>query len=83
MILPARESELTVIVPCKSPAGVLAFGTLMQVLSLIWEAVINEEIESGGLMKNLHSTMEALLLKRANTPEYEVASLQDLWSTYV
>lgn len=84
VILPARESELTVIVPCNSPAGVLAFGTLMQVLSLIWEAVIHDEIESGnGLMAELHKTMEELLLKRAHTPEYEVASLQDLWSANV
>jgi len=80
IILPARESELTIIVPCNSPAGVLAFGTLMQVLSLIWEAVIHDHIESGELISELHKTMEELLLKRANTPEYEVASVQNLWS---
>jgi DNA-binding MurR/RpiR family transcriptional regulator len=84
VILPARESEVTVIVPSNSPAGVMAFGTLMQVLSLIWEAVITEQVESDDARKQeLHKTMEALLLKRASTPEYEVASLQDLWSTYV
>lgn len=84
VILPARESELTVIVPCTSPAGVMAFGTLMQVLSLIWEAVVNEQVASDDAIKDeLHKTMEELLLKRANTPEYEVASLQDLWSTYI
>ena len=84
VILPARESELTVIVPCDSPASVMAFGTLMQVLSLIWEAVITEQVESDDARKEeLHKTMEELLRKRANTPEYEVASLQDLWSTYV
>ncbi|MDF1513914.1 MAG: MurR/RpiR family transcriptional regulator [Anaerolineae bacterium] len=82
VILPARESELTVIVPSKSPAGVLAFGTLMQVLSLIWEAVVMEQIESGILTGELHKTMEQLLKKRAETPEYEVSSLQDLWSQY-
>jgi DNA-binding MurR/RpiR family transcriptional regulator len=84
VILPARESELTVIVPSNSPAGVMAFGTLMQVLSLIWEAVISEQLESDDDRKNeLHKTMEELLLKRANTPEYEVASLQELWSANV
>lgn len=84
VILPARASELTVIVPCNSPAGVMAFGTLMQVLSLIWEAVIHEQIDSDTDIKTeLHKTMEELLQKRASTPEYEVASLQDLWSTYV
>ena len=84
VILPARASELTVIVPCNSPAGVMAFGTLMQVLSLIWEAVIHEQIDSDTDLKTeLHRIMEELLQKRASTPEYEVSSLQDLWSTYV
>ena len=83
VILPARESELTVIVPSKSPAGVLALGSLMQVLSLIWEAVVNEQIESGELLQGeLQKIMEELLLKRANTPEYEVASLQEMWRPY-
>ena len=83
VILPARESELTVIVPSNSPAGVMSFGTMMQVLSLIWEAVTNTEDESQDNTKSeLYKTMGDLLLKRANTPEYEPASLQDLWSTY-
>lgn len=82
VVLPARESEVTIIVPGKSPAGVLAFGSLMQVMSLIWEAVVNETLEADkALTETLQHTMEALLVKRAQTPEYEVASLQDLWST--
>jgi DNA-binding MurR/RpiR family transcriptional regulator len=84
VILPARESSLTVIVPSDSPVGGSAFGTLMQVLSLIWEAVVSEQMESNEILKReVHKTMEELLIKRANTPEYEVASLHDLWSTNV
>jgi DNA-binding MurR/RpiR family transcriptional regulator len=83
VVLPARESELTVIVPSKSPAGSMAFGPLMQVLSLMWETVASElAVSEDDVTDNLHKTMEELLQRRANTPEYEVASIQDLWKTY-
>jgi len=73
--LPARKAELTVIVPGKSPIGIPTFGTLMQVASLIWEAVMKERVEAAGeKMEDLQVNMEALLQLRASTPEYEVAT---------
>ncbi|MBN2391780.1 MAG: MurR/RpiR family transcriptional regulator [Anaerolineae bacterium] len=75
--LPARKAELTVIVPGKSPIGVPAFGALMQVASLIWEAVMKERVEAAGeQMKDLQGNMEALLQLRAATPEYEVSTAE-------
>jgi DNA-binding MurR/RpiR family transcriptional regulator len=45
VVLPAREAETTVIVPVKTPAGVPSFGTEMQILSLIWEALATRRKE--------------------------------------
>ena len=73
--LPARKADLTVIVPGKSPIGIPTFGALMQVASLIWEAVMKERVEAAGQkMEDLQVNMEALLQLRAATPEYEVAT---------
>ncbi len=75
VILPAREAKVTVIVPCDSPVHVASFGPLMQVLSLMWEAVLHgqtaetEEVAEGNLSQ--------LLKLRAKTPEYEVESAED------
>ncbi len=67
VILPAREAEITIIAPCKSPAGVSGFGTLMQVMSLMWEAVIEEHT-----VAEIEGHLSKLLKLRAETPEYEV-----------
>ncbi len=75
VILPARESELTVIVPCKTPVGVPAFGAMMQVMGLIWEAVMKECVaDTAAKTESLQGNMEKILKLRAETPEYEVAA---------
>ena len=84
MILPAREAELTIIVPCETPIGVPTFGALMQVMALIWETVMRERSEvSTQSVDELHANMEKLLKLRAETAEYEVASPQKLWGDRV
>lgn len=75
--LPARKADLTVIVPGKSPIGIPGFGTLMQVASLIWEAVMKERVEAvSQKVEDLQVNMEALLQLRASTPEYEVVTAE-------
>jgi DNA-binding MurR/RpiR family transcriptional regulator len=79
IILPAREAELTIIIPSKSPAEVPGFGTLMQIAGLIWEAVISQRTdETKARLNELHANMEELLDLRAETPDYEVPSPEDL-----
>jgi len=81
VVLPAREAEVTIIVPVKTPASVPNFGTEMQVLSLIWEALAARRKEqTTARYKEQQENMDKLLKLRAETPEYEVASPQDLWS---
>ncbi len=75
--LPARKADLTVIVPGKSPIGLPSFGALMQVASLIWEAVMKERVEAADeKLEDLQANLEALLQLRAATPEYEVATAE-------
>jgi DNA-binding MurR/RpiR family transcriptional regulator len=80
VVMAARHADVSVIVPYKSPAGVPSFGPMMQVISLIWEAVmtprqniVREKVEK------LQDGMLHLLQLRAETPEYEVAAPQDVW----
>ncbi len=78
--LPARESNVTVIVPHKSPAGVPAFGAIMQVLSLIWEALMtpsSDEMQQRA--RETQEKMNQLLKLRAETPEYEITPPGDMW----
>lgn len=75
--LPARKADLTVIVPGKSPIGIPSFGALMQVASLIWEAVMKERVAAADeKMADLQANLETLLQLRAATPEYEVATAE-------
>jgi DNA-binding MurR/RpiR family transcriptional regulator len=78
--LPAREAEITVIVPIKSPAKVASFGTGVLVYSLIWEALAAKKSEetAQNSQKRLEN-MTQLLKFRAETPEYEVASPHEIW----
>lgn len=76
--LPAREAEVTITISGKSPSGIPTFGTRMQVLSLIWEAVMVGRVgDAAQTLDELRDTMEHLRQLRAETPEYEVGSPQE------
>lgn len=80
VVLAARHADVSIIVPYKSPAGVPSFGPMMQVVSLIWEAVMTprqEIVEEK--VATLQDAMSRLLALRAETPEYEVAAPQNIW----
>ena len=82
--LPARLADVTVIVPHKSPAGVPSFGPMMEVTSLIWEALMTPATEEMRRhAEALRSQMSKLLKLRAETPEYEVAGPQNIWKENV
>lgn len=78
--LPAREAELAIIVPIKSPANVPSFGAQTLILALLWEALAGERKEEIALRsKNRRAQMVNLLRIRAETPEYEISAPHDLW----
>jgi DNA-binding MurR/RpiR family transcriptional regulator len=81
VVLPAREAEHTVIAPIKSPAGVPSFGTEMLLLSSIWEAMARQnEEQTAAHYQRRQDNMSALLRHRAETPEYEVDTAENVWS---
>lgn len=82
--LPAREAEVSIIVPHKTPVGVPAFGAMLQVVSLIWEAVMESRAaQTEERVADLYERMSRLLRLRAETPEYEVAGPQSVWQDNV
>jgi len=72
--LPARIADISVIVPYQSPAGVASFGPLLEVASLIYEALMTPATEDmTNQARELSAQMTKLLKLRADTAEYEVA----------
>jgi DNA-binding MurR/RpiR family transcriptional regulator len=82
--LPARLADVSIIVPHKSPAGVPSFGPMMEVLSLIWEALMTPSTEeTTRRVEAYQQCMGSLLTLRSQTPEYEVAGPQSVWQENV
>lgn len=80
--LPAREAELAIIVPIKSPANVPSFGAETLILALLWEALASERKEEVALRSKKRRVQMANLLQiRAGTPEYEISAPHDLWGS--
>ncbi len=82
--LPARIADISIIVPHKSPAGVASFGPLLEVASLMFEALMTPATEKMQAQAQEMNTQMAKLLKlRAETAEYEVAGPQNIWQDSV
>jgi DNA-binding MurR/RpiR family transcriptional regulator len=80
VVLPARTADISIIVPHKSPAGVSSFGPLLEVASLIFEAMMTPATEQMQQRAHeLNAQMASLLKLRAETAEYEVAGPESIW----
>ncbi|MBN1877825.1 MAG: MurR/RpiR family transcriptional regulator [Anaerolineae bacterium] len=79
VILPARQSDVTIIVPSKTPIAAPGFGVFTQVLGLIWEAMMREGApETTERLNQIQENMSTLLKQRSATPDYEVASSSEV-----
>ncbi|MGC9396908.1 MAG: MurR/RpiR family transcriptional regulator [Anaerolineae bacterium] len=79
-LLPARQADINLVAPSKTPAGYPSFDTLMAVLSLLWQALINEGAEKSH--NNIAAAMQALndlVEQRDKVPTYDIAALLRLW----
>ncbi|HDQ34887.1 MAG TPA: MurR/RpiR family transcriptional regulator [Chloroflexi bacterium] len=82
VVLAAREADLTITAPVSTPANVPSFGTIMQVITLIWEALAKQLADQADpVMQATQENMGKILNLRAETPEYEVAP-QETWTGY-
>jgi DNA-binding MurR/RpiR family transcriptional regulator len=79
--LPAREADLTVTIPAQSATGTPSFGVSLLLLALLWEGVASQQAElTAERYSALQDYMTQLLNLRAQTPEYDVASPQSIWT---
>jgi DNA-binding MurR/RpiR family transcriptional regulator len=75
--MPAREADLTVLIPMRSPLGLPSFGGAMTVVALIWETIASEQAEETKSSRDeVEDYMTTFLKLRANTEQYDVISLK-------
>lgn len=72
-VLPAREADVTVIIPTKSPAAVASFNVSLLIVGTIWEALVAGQAEmAADAFTKVHSNMAEILELRGATEEYEI-----------
>ncbi len=72
-VLPAREAEVTVIVPTKSPVAVASFNLSLLIIGVIWESLVASEVEMAAeAFTTVHANMAEILDLRGQTEEYEI-----------
>lgn len=79
-LLPARQADINLVAPSKTPAGYPSFDTLMAILSLLWQALI--AIDGEKSHKNIANAMQALndlVAQKDKVPTYDIAALLRLW----
>jgi DNA-binding MurR/RpiR family transcriptional regulator len=74
-VLPAREADVAVIIPTKSPVAVASFNLSLMMISVIWEALVGSEVEAAAeAFTNVNSNMSDILELRSETEDYEIPS---------
>lgn len=79
-LLPARQADVNLVAPSKTPSGYPSFDTLAGILSILWQALIT--IDSKKSQTALKTTMKALddlVEQKDKVPAYDVAALLRLW----
>jgi DNA-binding MurR/RpiR family transcriptional regulator len=72
-VLPAREADVTVVVPTKSPIAGASFNLSLMMVSVIWEALVGTDAEkTADAFTNVHSNMSDILELRSATEDYEI-----------
>jgi DNA-binding MurR/RpiR family transcriptional regulator len=79
-LLPAREADLNISVPSRTPRGYPSFDTVVAVLSILWQALIKADEASSNLtLKASIDRMMELVEQKEKVPTYDSAALQRLW----
>ncbi len=78
--MPAREADIAVVLPLQGPLGIPSFTAAMWMLAIVWEAAAGKDPEKTvQAFSRTQEQMGRLLNLRAQTPEYEIDSLHDVW----
>ncbi len=72
-VLPAREADVTVIVPTKSPMAIASFNMALLILGVIWESIVAGEPDTvAEAFTTVHGNMSDILELRGRTAGYEI-----------
>jgi len=78
IILPARESELTITIPTDVHTGIPGYNVGPLLMQIFWEAMVNQRAEeSAAIFEQLHAYQGEIIHLRAHTAEYDVAAPHD------
>ncbi len=72
-VLPAREADVTVIIPTRSPIAVASYNLSLLLVGVVWEAIVAGQVElAAESFTTVHGNMAEILDLRAHTEDYEV-----------
>jgi DNA-binding MurR/RpiR family transcriptional regulator len=72
-VLPAREADVTITVPTKSPLGLASFNLVLLMLGVLWETIVAGQTEAAAdAFTAVHGNMSDILELRGQTAEYEI-----------
>ncbi|MGC9523756.1 MAG: MurR/RpiR family transcriptional regulator [Anaerolineae bacterium] len=79
-LLPARQADVNLVVPAKTPSGYPSFDTIAAVLSIVWQTLIMEdEVGAARNVGDAIDTLVKLAVQAGRYPGYDRAALMRLW----
>jgi DNA-binding MurR/RpiR family transcriptional regulator len=79
-LLPARQADINLVTPSKTPSGYPSFDTLVALLSILWQTLIAVNTpKSQNSVKATVGALNDLIEQKDKVPNYDVAALLRLW----
>ena len=79
-LLPARQADVNLVTPSKTPSGYPSFDTLTALLSILWQTLITVDADkSQSSVKATIGALNNLVGQKDKVPNYDVAALMRLW----
>jgi DNA-binding MurR/RpiR family transcriptional regulator len=79
-LLPARQADINLVAPSKTPSGYPSFDTLAGTLSILWQALIMADPKKAqSTLKTTMKALDDLVEQKDKVPAYDVATLSRLW----
>ena len=76
-VLPAREADISLVIPTRSPLAVASYNLSLLILGVIWEALMASRVEKAAeAFTAVHSNMSEILELRGQTKPFEVTTLE-------
>jgi DNA-binding MurR/RpiR family transcriptional regulator len=77
-VLPAREADIAVIVPTKSPVAVASFNLSLLMVSVLWEAIVADKLDmTADAFTAAYGNMAEVLELRGQTEAFEIPASEN------